>query len=133
MLVNTGGFSAVEVKDAEKRAIELGAVSHKSVDAVEEYYEKGIKYLLFGNVLKNSVYPLSVSSERMFQAMAVLNHVKEIDASYVAHGSTGAGNDQIRFDLVFEVMAPNVKIIAPVRELQLSRMDEIDYLKKTRV
>lgn len=130
VLVNTGGFSAVEVKDAEKRAMELGAVSHKSVDAVEEYYEKGIKYLLFGNVLKNSVYPLSVSSERMFQAMAVLNHVKEIDASYVAHGSTGAGNDQIRFDLVFEVMAPNVKIIAPVRELQLSRMDEIDYLKK---
>jgi argininosuccinate synthase len=130
VLVNTGGFSPAEVKDAEKRAIELGAASHKSVDAVAEYYDKGIKYLLFGNVLKNASYPLSVSSERMFQAMAVLDHVKDTGASYVAHGSTGAGNDQIRFDLVFEVMAPDVKIIAPVRELQLSRKDEIDYLQK---
>lgn len=130
VLVNTGGFSSAEVEDAEKRAIELGAASHKSVDAVAEYYEKGIKYLLFGNVLKNAVYPLSVSSERMFQAMAVLDHVKETGASYVAHGSTGAGNDQIRFDLVFEVMAPDVKVLAPIRELQISRKDEIEYLQK---
>lgn len=130
VMVNTGGFSAEEEKAIEKRALELGAASHININAVEEYYRKGIKYLIAGNVLKNSTYPLSVSSERAFQALAVLRHVKELGAGNVAHGSTGAGNDQIRFDIVFEIMAPEVKIIAPIRELGITRQEEIDYLKE---
>ncbi|MFA6770737.1 MAG: argininosuccinate synthase [Bacteroidales bacterium] len=130
VMVNTGGFSVEEEEQIEKRALDLGAVTHKNIDAIDHYYNKGIKFLLFGNILKNSTYPLSVSSERVFQAMAVLEHVKEMGAGYVAHGSTGAGNDQIRFDLVFEVLAPQVKVIAPVRELELSRKQEIEYLQK---
>ncbi len=130
VMVNTGGFNADEEKKIEERALSLGAKSHKTIDAVQEYYEKGIKYLIFGNILKNSTYPLSVSSERIFQALAVLEQVKALGAQYVAHGSTGAGNDQVRFDLVFEVLAPEVKIIAPIRELQLSRKEEIDYLNE---
>ena len=129
-IVNTGGFSKEEADQIEKRALELGAATHTHVDAVEDYYERGIKYLVYGNVLKNNTYPLSVSSERFFQAMAVLDHVKKVGADYVAHGSTGAGNDQVRFDLVFEVLAPDVKILAPIRELSLSRQQEIDYLKE---
>lgn len=130
VMVNTGGFTAEEAKRIEERALSLGAKTHKTVDVVQEYYTKGIKYLIFGNILKNSTYPLSVSSERIFQALAVLEQVKEQGAQYVAHGSTGAGNDQVRFDLVFEVLAPEVKIIAPIRELQLSRKEEIDYLNE---
>ena len=130
VMVNTGGFTKDEEKKIEERAISLGATSHRNVNAVEEYYSKGIKYLLFGNILKNSTYPLSVSSERVFQALEVLKVVKELNAEYVAHGSTGAGNDQVRFDLVFEVMAPEVKVIAPIRDLSLARMEEIDYLNK---
>lgn len=128
ILVNTGGFSEEEAGKIGERALSLGAKTHTTVDAVETYYNKGIKYLIFGNVLKNSTYPLSVSSERVFQALEVLKHVKELGADCVAHGSTGAGNDQVRFDLVFEVLAPEVEIIAPIRELQLSRKEEIDYL-----
>ena len=130
IMVNTGGFSKDEVKKIEERALNLGALSHTTIDAVETFYEKGIKYLIFGNILKNSTYPLSVSSERVFQSMEVLKHVQKIGAEYVAHGSTGAGNDQVRFDIVFDIMAPEVKIIAPIRELQISRKDEIDYLQK---
>ncbi len=130
VMVNTGGFSAEEAKKIEERALELGAASHTNIDAVDTYYQKGIKYLIFGNVLKNNTYPLSVSSERVFQALEVLKLVKKIGADYVAHGSTGAGNDQVRFDLVFEVLAPEVEIIAPIRELMLSRKEEIDYLVK---
>ena len=130
IMVNTGGFSAEEVKRIEERALQLGAASHVTVDAVESYYNNGIKYLIFGNILKNSTYPLSVSSERIFQALEVLRHVKKIGATNVAHGSTGAGNDQVRFDIVFEILAPEVNIIAPIRELQLSRKEEIDYLVK---
>jgi argininosuccinate synthase len=129
VIVNTGGFSEDELNAIEERAKTLGAASHTTIDAVNDYYNKGIKYLIFGNVLKNNTYPLSVSSERFFQALAVLEHVKKIGADYVAHGSTGAGNDQVRFDLVFEVLAPEIKIIAPIRELGLSRQEEIDYLK----
>ncbi|MDR1743863.1 MAG: argininosuccinate synthase [Dysgonamonadaceae bacterium] len=129
VIVNTGGFSAEEAKKIEERAIRLGASSHTCIDAVDEYYNRGIKYLIFGNVLKNNTYPLSVSSERFFQALSIVNFVKKIGAEYVAHGSTGAGNDQVRFDLVFEVLAPEVNIIAPIRELGLSRQEEIDYLK----
>ena len=128
--VNTGGFSEQEAKALEARSKQLGATTHTIINAVDEYYAKGIKYLIFGNVLKNNTYPLSVSSERFFQAMAVLDHVKKLGADFVAHGSTGAGNDQVRFDLVFEVLAPNVKILAPIRSLSLSRQQEIDYLKE---
>ncbi len=129
VIVNTGGFSNKELESIEERSRVLGAASHATIDAVNDYYEKGIRYLIFGNILKNNTYPLSVSSERFFQALSVLEHVKKIGAEYVAHGSTGAGNDQVRFDLVFEVLAPDVKIIAPIRELGLSRQEEIDYLK----
>lgn len=129
VIVNTGGFSDEESKQIEKRAYQLGATTHTCINAVNDYYNRGIKYLIYGNVLKNNTYPLSVSSERFFQAMAVLEHVKKVGAKYVAHGSTGAGNDQIRFDIVFEILAPDVEIIAPVRELSLSRQYEIDYLK----
>jgi argininosuccinate synthase len=131
VIVNTGGFSDEETKRIEERALTLGATTHTCIDAVEDYYARGIRYLIFGNVLKNDTYPLSVSSERFFQAMAVLDHVKKVGAGRVAHGSTGAGNDQVRFDLVFEVLSPDVEIIAPIRELALSRQQEIDYLKET--
>lgn len=130
IMVNTGGFTSEEAKKIEERALQLGAASHTTVDAVETYYKQGIKYLIFGNILKNSTYPLSVSSERIFQAMEVLAHVQKLNADYVAHGSTGAGNDQVRFDIVFEILAPQVKILAPIRELQLSRKEEIDYLTR---
>ncbi|HAR38287.1 MAG: argininosuccinate synthase [Bacteroidetes bacterium GWD2_45_23] len=130
VIVNTGGFSNEEAQRIEERALTLGAASHTCIDAVDDYYTRGIRYLIYGNVLKNNTYPLSVSSERFFQAMAVLDHVKKTGADFVAHGSTGAGNDQVRFDLVFEVLAPQVKIIAPIRELSLSRQQEIDYLKE---
>lgn len=128
IMVNTGGFSDEEAKAIEKRALSLGAASHVTVDASHTYYKKGLKYLIYGNVLKNATYPLSVSSERVFQALEVYRHVKETGASYVAHGSTGAGNDQVRFDIVFEILAPEIKIIAPIRELSISRQDEIKYL-----
>ena len=130
VMVNTGGFSPAEEKAIEGRALALGAASHKTVNAVDTYYEKGIKYLIFGNILKNATYPLSVSSERVFQALEVLKHVKEIGAEAVAHGSTGAGNDQVRFDIVFEILAPEVEIIAPVREFGFTRQYEIEYLQK---
>lgn len=130
VMVNTGGFTPEEAEKIKERALHLGAASHTTIDAVETYYNKGIKYLIFGNILKNATYPLSVSSERVFQALEVLKHVQELGAEYVAHGSTGAGNDQVRFDLVFEVLAPEVKIIAPIRDLSLSRKEEIDYLVK---
>ncbi len=130
VLVNTGGFSKEEEAGIEERALTLGAASHTTVDASGTYYEKGIKYLIFGNILKNATYPLSVSSERVFQAIEVFKHVKKLGASYVAHGSTGAGNDQVRFDIVFEILAPEIQIIAPVRELCSTRQEEIDYLKQ---
>ena len=129
-IVNTGGFSEEEAKRIEERALQLGATTHTCIDAVEDYYQRGIRYLIFGNVLKNNTYPLSVSSERFFQALNIVEHLKKTGADYVAHGSTGAGNDQIRFDLVFEVLAPEVKILAPIRELGLSRQQEIDYLRE---
>ena len=128
IMVNTGGFSKAEAKAIEERALTLGAASHVTVDASHTYYKKGLKYLIYGNVLKNATYPLSVSSERVFQALEVYKHVKKLGASYVAHGSTGAGNDQVRFDIVFEILAPEVHIIAPIRELSIARQDEIKYL-----
>ncbi|MBL3658129.1 argininosuccinate synthase [Fulvivirga sediminis] len=129
VLVNTGGFDQEELKAIEKHALELGVAHHESIDVVDEFYQKAIKYLIFGNILKNNTYPLSVSAERVFQAMAIARYAKENNAEYIAHGSTGAGNDQVRFDLVFNIMAPEAKIITPIRDLQLSRQQEIDYLK----
>jgi argininosuccinate synthase len=128
--VNTGGFDLAEVQSIEIRAKSLGMASHKTVDATKSYYEKVIRYLIFGNVLKNATYPLSVSAERMSQALAVANYAKEIKADAVAHGSTGAGNDQVRFDMVFQILLPGVEIITPIREKRLSREEEIEYLKK---
>ncbi len=127
--VNTGGFDEAEVKAIEKRAKDLGVASHTTVDETKNYYEKVIRYLIYGNSLKNNTYPLSVSAERMSQALAVANYAKELKADAVAHGSTGAGNDQVRFDMIFHVLIPNVEIITPIRDMKLSREAEINYLK----
>ena len=129
-IANTGGFSEEELKRIEDRAYQLGSKKHVTLDVTNEYYEKCIRYMVFGNVLRNNTYPISVSSERVFQAMATINYAKEIGAGYIAHGSTGAGNDQVRFDLTFQVLAPEIEIITPIRDLMLSRQEEIDYLKK---
>ena len=128
-LANTGGFSTEELKVVEEKAYALGAKKHVNLDVTTDYYEKCIKYMVFGNVLRNHTYPISVSSERTFQALAIVNYANEIGAQYIAHGSTGAGNDQIRFDLCFNVFAPDKKIITPTRDLKLSREEEIAYLK----
>jgi argininosuccinate synthase len=130
LTVNTGGFSNEEINQIEARAKKLGVASFKCVDVTKQYYESCIKYLIFGNVLKNATYPLSVSAERMVQAIEVAKHVKEIGASYVAHGSTGAGNDQVRFDMIFQIMVPDVEILTPIRDLKLSREEEINFLKE---
>lgn len=129
-IANTGGFSAEELKKIEDRAYRLGAKKHVTLDVTNEYYEKCVRYMVFGNVLRNNTYPISVSSERIFQAIATINYAKEIGAGYIAHGSTGAGNDQVRFDLAFQVLAPEIEIITPIRDLMLSRQQEIDYLRK---
>nr|WP_319998862.1 argininosuccinate synthase domain-containing protein [uncultured Draconibacterium sp.] len=129
-IANTGGFNDEELKAIEERALALGAVEHITLDVTNEYYEKCIRYMVFGNVLRNNTYPISVSSERAFQAIAIIEYAKEIGAKYIAHGSTGAGNDQIRFDLTFQVLAPEIEIITPTRDMLLTRQYEIDYLKK---
>ncbi len=129
-IANTGGFSADELKRIEQRALALGAVKHATLDITQEYYEKSIKYMVMGNVLRNGTYPISVSSERIFQAIAIINYAKQIGAQYVAHGSTSAGNDQVRFDLTFQILAPNIKIITPTRDMNLTREYEINYLKQ---
>lgn len=129
-LANTGGFSEEDLKKIEARAYKLGATRHVNLNITKEYYEKSIKYMIFGNVLRNGTYPVSVSSERIFQALAIINYAKEIGADYVAHGSTGAGNDQVRFDLTFEVIAPEIGILTPTRDMALTREYEISYLKE---
>lgn len=129
-LVNTGGFSEKELKEVEKKALKLGAVSHANIDITQEFYDKALRYMIFGNVLRGNSYPISVSSERVFQAIAIIEYAKEIGVHAVAHGSTGAGNDQVRFDMIFQTLAPDIEIIALVRDLALSRQDEIDFLKK---
>lgn len=128
--VNTGGFDANELKKIEEHAYKLGIKTHTSVDAIKDYYNRIVKYLVFGNVLKNNTYPLSVSAERLIQALHIAEHVKALNADAVAHGSTGAGNDQVRFDMIFNIMIPNIEIITPIRDLKLSREEEIAYLKK---
>jgi argininosuccinate synthase len=130
IIVNTGGFSDEELKKIEEHAHSLGVASHTTVHAVKSYYDSIIKYLIFGNVLKNNTYPLSVSAERLSQAIHIAEHVKKLGASAVAHGSTGAGNDQVRFDMVFHIMIPGVEIITPIRDLKLSREQEITYLQE---
>jgi len=129
VIVNTGGFDTKELKDIETRAYELGVTKHASIQAEDTFYSKAVKYLIFGNVLRYNTYPLSVSAERVFQALEIALYAKEVGAKYVAHGSTGAGNDQVRFDLVFNIIAPEVEILTPIRDLQLSRQAEIEYLK----
>lgn len=129
LTVNTGGFTTAELGEIEKRALDLGVTSHKAVDETRNYYKKVIRFLVFGNVLKNSTYPLSVSAERMSQALAVAQYANEIGASAIAHGSTGAGNDQVRFDMIFHILSPDKEIITPIRDNKLSREEEIEYLK----
>jgi len=128
-IVNTGGFSAKELDRIEKHAIALGVKSHLTLDVTREYYERCIKYLLFSNALRNRNYPLSVSSERSFQALALVEHARKKGFKKIAHGSTAAGNDQVRFDLTIQVMAPEINIITPIRDLAISRENEIKYLK----
>ena len=131
--VDTGGFSQKELKEIEEKAYELGSVSHVNESIVEEFYQKAIKYLIAGNILKNNSYPLSVSAERMFQAMAIAKHANKISATYLAHGSTGAGNDQVRFDMAFNILCPEIEIITPIRDQKLSREEEIAFLKENGV
>ncbi len=129
VLVNTGGFTKEELATVEKKAYEMGVTSHENKDILEHYYDKAIKYMVYGNVLKNNTYPLSVSAERVFQSIEVVKYAKSVGAKYIAHGSTGAGNDQVRFDMIFQTIAPEIEIITPIRDLKLSRQTEIDYLK----
>lgn len=131
IFVKTGGFSDQEHAELETRAKELGAKSHRTIDVTNAYYQKCIRYLIYGNVLKNHTYPLSVSAERVFQAMAVANFATKFKADFIAHGSTGAGNDQVRFDLIFGIMAPDISILTPIRDNQFTREQEINYLKET--
>ncbi|MGE0078413.1 MAG: argininosuccinate synthase [Bacteroidales bacterium] len=130
VIVNTGGFSDKEVESIAAKAKQIGATTHTTLNVEDLYYSKCIKYMVFGNILRNGTYPLSVSSERYVQAESVVHFAKSIGAEYVAHGSTGAGNDQIRFDMVFNVLAPEIKIITPIRDLKLTREEEIEYLQK---
>ena len=126
--VNTGGFTVEEIKNIETNAYKMGVSTYKNIDAISSYYEKVIKYLIFGNVLKNNTYPLSVSAERIIQAIEIVEYAKSIGAKYIAHGSTGAGNDQVRFDMIFQTLAPHITIITPIRDGKLTRQEEIDYL-----
>ena len=128
-IVDTGGFSPDELREIERKAYDLGVKSHNALDEVRHYYDKCIRYLIFGNVLKNNTYPLSVSAERVFQAMAIADYARSLGAKYIAHGSTGAGNDQVRFDMVFDIMAPEISVITPIRDQQLSREAEVAYLQ----
>jgi argininosuccinate synthase len=128
-IVNTGGFSQVELDEIAARARALGVASHVALDETQNYYEQCIKFLIFGNVLKNNTYPLSVSAERVFQSLAIARYAKEIGADCVAHGSTGAGNDQVRFDAAFRVLIPNVPVLTPIRDKRLSREEEIEFLQ----
>ncbi|WP_185866343.1 argininosuccinate synthase domain-containing protein [Blattabacterium cuenoti] len=133
VIINTGGFKEEELKKIQERALNIGAISHKTIDAIEEYYQNCIKYLIFGNILKNNTYPLSVSSERIFQAIKIAKYSTNIKAKAIAHGSTGAGNDQIRFDIAFQIICPEKITFSPIRDLKISRKEEIDYLRNSGV
>jgi argininosuccinate synthase len=127
--VNTGGFTESDVKTIEQNAYKMGVSTYKNIQAVTTFYKKVVKYLIFGNVLKNNTYPLSVSAERIVQAIEIIEYAKSIGAKYIAHGSTGAGNDQVRFDMIFQTLAPEIEIITPIRDQKLTRQEEIAYLK----
>ena len=127
--VNTGGFTKEEINHIENNAYKMGVSTYKNIDAVATFYQKVVKYLIFGNVLKNNTYPLSVSAERIIQAIEIVEYAKSIGANYIAHGSTGAGNDQVRFDMIFQTLAPDIHIITPIRDQKLTREEEIAYLK----
>ena len=128
--VNTGGFTKEEIKQIESNAYKMGVTTYKNIDAIATFYHKVVKYLIFGNVLKNNTYPLSVSAERIIQAIEIAEYAKSIGAAYIAHGSTGAGNDQVRFDMIFQTLAPDITIITPIRDGSLTRQQEINYLKE---
>ena len=128
VIVNSGGFSPAELLSIEQRAYELGSVKHEVIDVTDRFYRDCLRYLLFGNVLKNDTYPLSVSAERMFQSLAIAEYARANQADYIVHGSTGAGNDQVRFDVAFAVLAPQTEVLTPIRDLKLSRQAEIEYL-----
>ena len=128
--INTGGFTDEEIQEIAHNAYQMGVSTYKNIDAVATFYQKVVKYLIFGNVLKNNTYPLSVSAERIIQAIEIVNYAKSIGASYIAHGSTGAGNDQVRFDMIFQTIAPEIEIITPIRDQKISRKQEIEYLKE---
>ena len=131
--VNTGGFSEQEIEKIGDNAKKMGVSSYQNIDALKTFYDKVVKYLIFGNVLKNNTYPLSVSAERIVQAIEIIEYAKKVGAGYIAHGSTGAGNDQVRFDMIFQILAPEIQIITPIRDKKLSRQEEIDYLKENGV
>ena len=126
---DTGGFSPAQLKANEENAYKLGAKHYVTLDVTQEYYAKSLKYMIYGNVLRNGTYPISVSSERIFQAIAIARYANEVGADAIAHGSTGAGNDQVRFDMTFLVMAPGVEILTLTRDNALSRDEEIEYLR----
>ena len=125
VLVNTGGFDQEELDEVKKKAESLGVKSHTHLEVTEDFYQRCVRFLVFGNVLRNHTYPLSVSAERVFQAMAIAKYANDISADAIAHGSTGAGNDQIRFDVIFQTLAPEIEIITPIRDLKLSRQEEV--------
>ncbi len=127
--VNTGGFSKKDIKTIEANAYKMGVTTYNNIQAVTTFYQKVVKYLIYGNVLKNNTYPLSVSAERIVQAIEIIEYAKSIDAKFIAHGSTGAGNDQVRFDMIFQTLAPEIEIVTPIRDQKLTRQEEISYLK----
>jgi len=133
VFINTGGFSTNEEKEIEKRAFDLGVERHENIDVSEQYYQQCIRFMVYGNMMRNRNYPMSVSSERTFQAMAVAEYARREDIGILAHGSTGAGNDQVRFEMIFQVLVPDMEVLAPIRELSLSREEEVAYLKKAGV
>lgn len=128
-IANTGGFTDAELAVIADKAKRLGAASHATLDITKDYYDRSIRFMVAGNVLRNGTYPISVSSERIFQAIAIIEYAKKIGADAVAHGSTGAGNDQVRFDLTFQILAPEIEIITPTRDMTLTREYEINYLR----
>lgn len=129
VIVNTGGFTEDELNEIASKAEMLQVTAHETIDETQNFYQKCLRFLIYGNVLRNNTYPLSVSAERVFQALAIVEYAKSVGAEYIAHGSTGAGNDQVRFDLIFSILAPDIKIITPIRDQRLSRQDEVAYLQ----
>jgi argininosuccinate synthase len=127
--INTGGFTEEEIDAIAAHAKKLGVASYTCLNEELSFYSKVVKYLIFGNVLKNNTYPLSVSAERIVQAVAVAEYAKQMNADAVVHGSTGAGNDQVRFDMIFNALIPEIEISTPIRDQTLSREAEIEFLK----